>query len=266
MSTSKKIKLVVAIIVLVISYWLNKKETPSNSTSETPVENIKGFNYLPSTTTGVVIKHNGYQLSYNEQHEQAEWVAYSLSKNDIIYNNFKRPYFINDPKVKTKSANWRSYKKSGYDRGHLCPAGDKRYSKEAHDETFYTSNITPQKHDFNAGIWNKLEQKTRYWAKKYNQLYIVTGGILNPNLKTIGKDKISVPNEFYKIILDYTKPEIKAIAFLFPHKESKKPLYDFVVSIDELEQKTGIDFFPNLPNAIETKLEASSSYKNWSFR
>jgi endonuclease G len=266
MSTSKKIKLVVAIIVLIVGYWLKEKENTTDFPSETTTESVNGFNYLPSSTTGVVIKHNGYQLSYNEAHEQAEWVAYSLDKSDIVYNNFKRPYFINDPKIKTKSANWRSYKKSGYDRGHLCPAADRRYSKEAHDETFYTSNISPQKHDFNAGVWNRLEQKTRYWAKKYNHLYIVTGGVLKPNLKTIGKDKVSVPNQFYKIILDYTQPEIKAIAFLMPHKESKNPLYNFVVSIDEIEEITGIDFFPELPDAIEDKLEASNSYKSWSFR
>ena len=266
MSTSKKIKLVVAIIVLIVGYYLKPQENTIDFPADIVIEDVNVFNYLPSSTTGVIIKHDGYQLSYNEEHEQAEWVAYSLSKNDIVYNDFKRPYFINDPKVKTKSANWRSYKKSGYDKGHLCPAADKRYSKAAHDETFYTSNISPQKHDFNAGIWNRLEQKIRYWAKKNQHLYVVTGGILKPGLKTIGKNKVSVPTEFYKVLLDYSQPEIKAIAFLFPHEESKKPLYDFVVSIDALEEKTGIDFFPGLPNAIETELEASSNYKNWSFR
>ena len=266
MTTSKKIKLVVAIIVLIVGYYLKPQENTIDFPADIVIEDVNVFNYLPSSTTGVIIKHDGYQLSYNEEHEQAEWVAYSLSKNDIVYNDFKRPYFINDPKVKTKSANWRSYKKSGYDKGHLCPAADKRYSKEAHDETFYTSNISPQKHDFNAGIWNRLEQKTRYWAKKNQHLYVVTGGVLKPGLKTIGKNKVSVPTEFYKVLLDYSQPEIKAIAFLFPHEESKKPLYDFVVSIDALEEKTGIDFFPELPDIIETKLEASSNYKNWSFR
>ncbi|WP_271406952.1 DNA/RNA non-specific endonuclease [Tenacibaculum soleae] len=266
MSNAKKIQIVIAAIVLLVSYWIKKGENNSDFSSEKTVENIGDFNYLPTSTTGVIVNHDGYQLSYNEQHEQAEWVAYSLNKSDIVYNNFKRPYFINDPKVKTKSANWRSYKKSGYDKGHLCPAADRRYSKAAHDETFYTSNVSPQKHDFNAGIWNRLEQKTRYWVKKHQHLYVVTGGILKSNLKTIGKNKVSVPTEFYKILLDYTQPEIKAIAFLFPHKESNKPLYNFVVSIDKLEEKTGIDFFPELPDAVETRLEASSNYKNWSFR
>ncbi|MCO7183805.1 DNA/RNA non-specific endonuclease [Tenacibaculum sp. XPcli2-G] len=269
MSTSRKIKVVITIIALLVGYWLQQKEEAKNSsepTTETASNKTNNFNYFPTSTTGVIIKHNGYQLSYSEKHEQAEWVAYPLDKSDIAYTNRKRPFFIVDPKVKTKSADWRNYKKSGYDKGHLCPAGDRRASKNAHDETFYTSNISPQNHEFNAGIWNKLEQKTRYWAKKYNHLYVVTGGVLEPDLKTIGKEKVSVPNYFYKVLLDYTQPEIKAIAFLLPHKESSKPLSDFVVSIDELEQKTGIDFFPELPDNIENQLEASANYKNWSFR
>lgn len=253
------------LLILILSYYfyLDKKEVEIDTTKNVAIE---GFNYLPTSTTGAIIKHEGYNLSYSEKHEQAEWVAYSLNKKDIVYTNRKRPYFIEDPKVKTKSAHWKNYKKSGYDRGHLCPAGDRRLSKNSYDETFYTSNVTPQRHDFNAGIWNKLEQKTRYWAKKYNHLYVITGGVLENNLKTIGSENVSIPNQFYKILLDYTQPEIKAIAFLMPHKESKKPLYKFVVSIDEIEKLTGIDFFKNLPDDLENKLESNSNYKNWSFR
>ncbi|SEB95825.1 endonuclease G [Tenacibaculum sp. MAR_2009_124] len=269
MTTSRKIKVVVLLIALGVSFWLNNsKENQEMTEVKTSVNtnNANGFDYLPTSTTGVIISHNTYQLSYNEKHEQAEWVAYSLKKEDIVYSNHKRPFFIRDPKVKSKSADWRNYKKSGYDRGHLCPAGDRRFSKKAHDETFYTSNISPQEHKFNAGIWNKLEQKTRYWAKKYDHLYVVTGGVLKNNLNSIGKENVSIPEEFYKIILDYSAPEIKAIAFLMPHKESNKPLYEFVTSIDEIEKKTGIDFFPSLPDDIETRLEKSTQYKNWSFR
>lgn len=257
------------LLVIVLCYYLYQEKTDQKNievSKETAEIKIEAFNYLPTSTTGQIIKHEGYSLSYSEKHEQAEWVAYSLDKNDIVYTNRKRPFFIEDPKVKTHSADWRNYKKSGFDRGHLCPAGDRIKTEKSYNETFYTSNISPQKHDFNSGIWNKLEQKTRYWAKKYNHVYVITGGILENNLKTIGKEKVSVPNQFYKIILDYTQPEIKAIAFLIPHKESKKPLYSFVVTIDDLEQKTGIDFFPHLPDALETKLENSSNYKNWSFR
>jgi endonuclease G len=256
------------ILVLVLSFALyqNKTKARISDPLETVSENkIIGFNYLPTSTTGAIVQHTGFSLSYSEKHEQAEWVAYTLDKKDIVYENRKRPYFIEDPKVKTASADWKNYKKSGYDRGHLCPAGDRRFSKESYDETFYTSNISPQKHNFNAGIWNTLEQKTRNWTKKNGKLYIITGGILEDNLKTIGSEKVSVPNYFYKILLSYTPSEIKAIAFLLPHKESKKSLYEFVVSIDELEEKTGIDFFHHLPDNVENKLEKNSDYKGWRF-
>lgn len=257
------------LLVIVLSYYLyqDKKETiSSDKTDTTKSTTIDGFNYLPTSTTGVVINHEGYHLSYSEKQEQAEWVAYSLDKNDIVYIDRKRPYFIEDPKVKTKSADWKNYKNSGFDRGHLCPAGDRRKSENSYNETFYTSNISPQNHAFNAGIWNDLEQQTRYWAKKYNHLYVITGGVLEDNLQTIGSEKVAVPKHFFKILLNYSEPEIKTIAFLLPHKESNQPLYKFVVSIDKIEQITGIDFFPELPDNLENKLEASNNYKNWSFR
>lgn len=261
---SKRYISAIAFVVLIVLYFFQEKNNELTPMTTKDIK-IDGFNYLPTSTTNQIIKHNGYNLSYSEKHEQAEWVAYSLDKKDVVNTDRKRPYFYVDQKVKTKAAHWRSYKKSGYDRGHLCPAGDRKLTKESYNETFLTSNISPQKHDFNSGIWNRLEEQTRYWAKKYNHLFVVTGGVLKGKMKTIGKDKISVPNQFYKIVLDYTKPEIKAIAFLIPHKDSKRPLYEFVVSIDQLEQLTKIDFFPELPDDIETKLEAANNYKNWSF-
>ena len=129
-----------------------------------------------------------------------------------------------------------------------------------------TSNISPQEHQFNAGIWNALEQKARYWAGKYDGVFVVTGGVLDGNMERIGYEYVSVPNTFYKIILDNDSGNIKVIAFLMPHKNSNRPLYEYVVSVDEVENLTGIDFFPELEDRLENKLEASSSYKAWSFK
>lgn len=221
--------------------------------------------FLPTSTTKTIITHDYYTLSYNEKYEQAEWVIYELKKEHLNNANFKRPYFIQDKKVSTASADWRNYKKSGYDKGHLCPAADREFSKEAYNSTFLTSNISPQHHEFNGGIWNKLEEKTRYWAQKYDGVYVVTGGVLQPNLKTIGTEKVAVPKYFYKIILDENNGKYRMIAFLLPHAQSKKPLYDFVVSVDKIETLTGIDFFPKMPDDIEKKLEKISDYKAWSF-
>jgi endonuclease G len=225
----------------------------------------KSFDYLPTSTTNQIITHDYFTLSYNEKYEQAEWVAYELKKKYVINSNFERPYFIEDPKVKTGSADWRNYKKSGYDKGHLCPAGDMEFAINAYNDTFFTSNISPQLHDFNGGVWNRLEQKVRYWATKYDGIYVITAGILQPNLKTIGQEKVSVPNYFYKILLDNSNGKYKMIAFLVPNEKSNKPLYDFVVSVDSIEKITGIDFFPKLEDKTENSLEKNSDYKSWSF-
>lgn len=243
-------------------------EVKVSSKDRTVEKASSDFDFLPSSTTNQIVEHEGYILSYSEENEQAEWVAYELKKSELNYNNndFKRPFFIEDPKVSSSSADWKNYRRSGYDKGHLCPAGDRKYSKSAFDETFYTSNISPQLHDFNEGVWNRLEQKVRYWAGKYDGIYVVTGGVLDENLPTIGDEDVTVPNYFYKVLLDENNGDYKMIAFLVPHRDSDRPLYEFVVSVDEVEKRTGIDFFPNLNDADEVRLEKNSDYKDWSFK
>ena len=246
-------------------HFLNSKEKAEIvEEGETLKENTNQY-FLPTSTTGQVVHHQNYSLSYSEPHEQAEWVAYELKASHLSSTNHKRPYFQIDNTVKTGAAHWRNYKNSGYDRGHLCPAADRRFTQDAHDETFLTSNVSPQEHKFNAGVWNRLEQKVRYWAKKNDGVFVVTGGVLKGNMKSIGDEDVSVPNQFYKVILDNTNGKIKMLAFLMDHKDSGLPLYKFVVSVDTIETLTGIDFFPELEDSIENTLEASSSYKSWSF-
>lgn len=222
------------------------------------------FDFLPTSTTNTVYRHDTYTFSYNEPYEQSEWVAYYLDENDLNESrNYNRPYFEIDETVKTGAAHWRNYKKSGYTKGHLCPAADRTATFETYEETFLTSNISPQLYDFNAGVWNRLEQKVRYWAKKYEGVYVVTGGVLTYGLKTIGFEDVAVPKYFYKVLLSSDKKRM--IGFLVPHNNSKKPLYNFVVSVDSIEKMTGIDFFPKLDDVTENELEAKSDYKGWSF-
>lgn len=246
-------------------HFLVNKEKVKFVTDGEEVKNNTNEYFLPTSTTGEIIHHEGYSLSYSEPHEQAEWVAYELKESHLSNSNHKRPYFEIDNAVKTGAAHWRNYKNSGYDRGHLCPAGDRNYSKLAHDETFLTSNISPQNHEFNSGIWNSLEKRTRYWANKYDGVFVVTGGVLKGEMQTIGDEEVSIPNQFYKVLIDNNSGKTKMIGFLIPHQNFNKPLYEFVVSVDSIEKLTGIDFFPELDDAIENKLEASSNYKNWSF-
>lgn len=267
--TKQRIFSILAVLIMVGVYTYeyileNKEASELVLDGKTEKDTTNSF-FMPTSTTGQIVHHKGYSLSYSEPHEQAEWVAYELKKDHLSQTHHKRPYFEIDKAVKTGAASWRNYKKSGYDKGHLCPAGDRRFTKAAHDETFLTSNISPQEHKFNAGIWNTLEQKIRYWARKYDGVYVVTGGVLKGDMRTIGTEQVSVPNAFYKVIIDMNSGSPKMLGFLMPHENSNKPLYDFVVPVDKIEALTGIDFFPELEDALETKLEASSAYKDWSF-
>ena len=222
--------------------------------------------YLPESTTGAIVEHVFFTLSYSERHEQAEWVAYELTREQLSKNEFDRPYFVQDRKVKSGSADWKNYKGSGYDRGHLCPAGDRRFTYDAYHETFLTSNISPQDHEFNSGLWNRLEQKVRYWAEKYDGVFVVTGGVLTDNLNTIGDERVSVPNEFYKIVVDASTEPPKSIAFLMPNEASSNSIFDYVVSIDEIEARTKIDFFYQLYDGLEEHLESAVDIKAWGQR
>jgi endonuclease G len=219
--------------------------------------------FLPESTTGSIVKHGYYTLSYNESHEQAEWVAYELQDWQLDRKDIERPYFEQDPRVVTGSADWRNYRNSGFDRGHLCPAGDRGFSREAYLETFLTSNVAPQLPGFNAGIWNSLEQKVRYWASRKEGLFVVTGGVLKPGLPTIGYEQVSVPAFYYKIVLDARDDTFSVIAFLIPHREGNRSLFHHVVTVDRIEELTGIDFFSGLPDEVEGKLERSQSRKGW---
>lgn len=250
-------------MVYSLEIFLAEKEHQDRIEEGSKTKEKTNIFFLPSSTTGMVVHHEYYSLSYSEAHEQAEWVAYELKKEHVSNSDFPRPYFEMDQAVKTGSAHWRNYKNSGYDRGHLCPAADRQFNKRAHDETFLTSNITPQDHEFNSGVWNRLEWQIREWALKHDGVFVVTGGILNSELSTIGNEKVAVPNFFYKVVLDYNNEEPKMIAFLLPHRNSNLPLRRFEIPVDSIEKLTGINFFEQLNDTIEDGLEASKSYSKW---
>ena len=258
----------ILILICVIGFWLFENFYTPATYSQNEGDIVSSSfpkELLPTSTTGEIVGHNYFMLSYNEPFEQAEWVAYMLDKSHLTYDGRKRPYFIEDPFVTSKSADWKNYRGSGYDRGHLVPAGDRRFSEQAYNETFYTSNISPQNREFNAGIWNDLEQQTRRWAKMYGRLYVITGGVLTHGLVEIGEEDVDVPDAFYKIIARKKGNQLITIAFLIPNKLQLMPLSKFIVSIDEVEKNTGIDFFYALPLNDQEVLEKSIVSSNWKF-
>ncbi len=212
-----------------------------------------------------VIYHSGYALVYNEYYEQADWIAYELTSFETKRIVSRSNKFCEDPNVSTQTATITDYKNSGYDRGHLAPAADMGWSLTAMNESFYFSNISPQVQSFNRGIWKRLEELVRFWAQENASIYIATGPILSRGLPTIGPNKVAVPKYFYKVILDYSKPDLKGIGFIIPNTGSNESLQNFAVSIDSVEQLTSLDFFPKLPDLQEKLIESKLCVSCWTW-
>jgi endonuclease G len=246
-----------------------RQPTVINDSLEIVKDKSTGFRenkfLYPTSTTGQIIHHKYYSLSYSEEDEQAEWVAYKIVSNKL-QNIDRTNDFREDPNIRTGSAEIYDYQGSGYDRGHLAPAKTMSLNETSMSESFYMSNMSPQIPGFNRGIWKRLEEKIRYWAEANDSLYVVTGPILDRPIDLIGDNDVTVPRAFYKTIVGFTNENIKGIAFVIPNQESDKSLYSYVVSIDEVEGITGIDFYYNLDSQIQNEVEANTNVKLWFLR
>jgi endonuclease G, mitochondrial len=219
----------------------------------------------PISTIGQIVKHKYYTLSYSRQNKQAEWVFYLLAKKNSMGTVKRKNNFRPDPLVSTGSASLADYKNSGYDKGHLCPSADMSFDSQAMSETFYLSNMSPQVPAFNRGIWKKLEELVRGWSLQEDSLYVVTGPIFIQDKGSIGPDSVTVPGFYYKIIYDPTGDK-KMIGFIIPNeKGTSKLLSDYTFTVDSIEKITRIDFFHNLPNSLEFRLEKGIDLKLWKF-
>ena len=251
-SSSTKAIIFTGVTCIILAFTLIKEQPNTPNFKEAPFQN--SISLLPTNNFGYTVKHSYFTLSYSEDHEQAEWVAYTLSLSDLQKNTKRTDKFREDPKVETGSASLKDYKRSGYDRGHLCPSADRTFSYTANNETFFMSNMSPQAPQFNRGIWKKLEEQTRAYVKqKPTFLYVVTGPVLEKGLKEIGENGVDVPNKYYKILYNLNE----ATAYLFKNEGSKLPLDSFIVSIDSIESITGIDFFQKLPKRKQKKFEST---------
>ncbi|MFI3327694.1 MAG: DNA/RNA non-specific endonuclease [Rikenellaceae bacterium] len=213
--------------------------------------------YTPKST-GELIVHTHFSLDYNEHHEQPNWVYYTLTKENLSGGEERSNSFKADPKVSTGSAVTADYAKSGYDRGHLCPAADMTQSQTAMRETFYMSNMSPQAPSCNRGIWKTSETYVRNLVaeptNKIDTLYIVTGPIFNNNMGAIGANNVTIPGAYYKVA--YSPQISKMWAFIIPNEKSDNTLEFFRTTVDEVELQTGIDLYYQLPPKLQEQLEA----------
>lgn len=213
-----------------------------------------------------IIRHTAYTISYSGQHRQPYWVAYELTEamtRSIVKRSDK---FIPDPQVDEYPSTNEDYRKSGYDRGHLVPAGDMGYSETTMRESFFLSNMSPQVPAFNRGIWKKLETLVRSWVSEDSVLFISAGGMLDQSAGTIGKNRVTVPERYFKVVLTIKDQKPKGIGFILPNAGSSALLQTFAVTIDSVEKVTGFDFFCRLPDRMETEAEAKLDTNYWFFR
>lgn len=263
------------------------------STEATPekVVIVSDNQYAPPKAASkeeIILHRIAYELSYNMETRQPNWVAWRLTSehtdgpfprkgvpyydesgkaigissfsDDIVRGD----YFIDMdvPSPRQEHIDWKEHP-TGIDHGHMCPAADCKWDKGAINQSFLLTNMCPQDHDLNGGDWDKLENKCRTWAKRYGELYIIAGPIFENNeRRCFGINKIPIPDAFFKVIL-CTSGNPKALGFIFPNNGTYHALQDYVLSVDEVEDSTGLDFFSELPDDIEAEIEAYANLDDW---
>ena len=216
-----------------------------------------------------ILSYKGFTVSYNNNTRLPNWVAYELTATEVAGDLPRKDKFRPDPAANGPQANKEDYRNSGWDRGHMAPAADMKWDAEAMGESCYFTNICPQNPQLNGGDWKELEEKCRKWAEKHGRLYIACGPIILGNEHgTIGANEVIIPDKFYKVVLARINGEYRGAGFIFhnsPLRKSKistkppvnRPLESYLVSIDEVEAITGIDFFPALPADTQNRVESA---------
>ena len=227
------------------------------------LENVEIPARLNDRTERVIV-HKGYTVSYNADWKIPNWVAYELTDEEVAGEEPRASKFVPDPMVpKYESATTDDYKNSGWDRGHMAPAADMKWHPQAMKESFYLSNICPQNHNLNAGVWKDLEEHVRDLASQKGHIYVVCGPIVYSDYRTIGENKVVIPNAFFKVLLQEENGQIHTIGFVYENVSGRRPMSTYAISVDEVETMTGIDFFPSLPDKIEERVEAEVDFTKW---
>ncbi|MDE5674476.1 MAG: DNA/RNA non-specific endonuclease [Muribaculaceae bacterium] len=258
-----------------VTAWNSCSETsvanePDSPQPETPGSGVAEKHYpgletvsIPENLASQIKEYVGFTVSFNKDNGTPNYVAWELLGEEVKTDVDRSDNFWTDPDIEGCPST-KDYTRSGYDRGHMCPAADQKWSQEAMDDCFVMANICPQDHGLNAGAWNTLESKERQWAKRDSAIMIIAGPIYETtDTKRIGNAGVRVPGAFFKVLMAPYVDEPRGIAFVYPNMTSPGNMQDYSMSIDELEKILGYDFFPALPDEIENKVEATYSFKEW---
>lgn len=224
---------------------------------------------MPTTPKGMpeqLLMNDAYVSSFNRETLMPNWVAWRLTAAhaDGTVKRKGVEFTPDDRVAEPYRVTTYDYMRSGYDRGHMCPAADNKWSRSAMEQCFLLTNICPQDHGLNVGDWNEMENQCRRWAKEFGEIYVVCGPILyRGKHKRIGNEhKVTVPEAFFKVVL-CLRGKPKGIGFIYRNTGGNRPKGDYVNTIDEVERITGLDFFPSLPDKTEKAVEAEANLANW---
>lgn len=260
--------LIISILLIFCGVFLaiNASYTDNKTIPERPSTSAEqlGIVILPADIPQQIKKFEGFTVSFNKENHTPNYVSWELLGSEIDDVTDRSNLFWRDEDIEG-CPDYKDYTRSGYDRGHMCPAADQKYSEKAMTDCFVMANMCPQDHNLNAGAWLTLENKERQWAKRDSALIIIAGPIYTTGQKTkkIGTSGVKVPDAFFKVLLAPFLNKPRAIAFVYPNASSPGNMQDYALSVDELETITGYDFFSSLSDDIEGKVEANYSFKEW---
>lgn len=247
---------------LLLSTWGATDAFHLHQTHQKKYDNLE----IPLSTTSrqeQLIHHTGYTVSYNKDRKLPNWVGYELTREETQGSEERSNRFTTDPLVVGSTATNNDYARSGYDKGHMAPAADMKWSNAVMKESFYFSNVCPQHPDLNRRKWKDLETKVRDWAIADSAIIIICGPIVSPKPQTLRKSSVAIPERFFKVILSPHGATPRAIGFLFDNKRAVEPLKTYVVTVDSIESLTGMNFFYSLPDKVENKIEATINILQW---
>ncbi len=263
-----------ALLVLICAIYLLQEETgliskvfPGLTSPEEPLP--EGLMELPATSgDDIILTHTGFIISYNAEARLPEWVAYELTADETRGDvDRDESVFRMDPTYKGTQAMREDYFDSGWTRGHMACAADFQWDEEAMNDTFYLTNICPQDEELNKGDWNYLEKQVRRWARDYGKVWVVSGPIVGTNrYGIIGDRGVTVPDSFFKAVLAENRGKYHAIAFVMDNDDKRYWLDDCAMTVDELEDITGLDFFPLLPDEVEKNVESKITLSFWDIK
>lgn len=259
----KKHKVLLCVVLLVFSLFLQAERGYAQSSTKARSRKIEVPLYSEAVYKQHIV-HEGFELVYDRNARIPEWVAYELTAEEVAGESPRGRHYAIDPNVIGIQGDNDDYRNSGWDRGHMAPAGDMKLDELMMKESFYSSNICPQNRNLNGGDWRTLEELVRTYAQKYGKVYIVCGPIIGNNIYgRLGPHQIIIPDAFFKVLLVETDKGYDSIGFIMNNEAGHRPLTTYLRTVDEVESITGLDFFSLLPNRIEKKAEASYNLSVW---